>query len=87
MPGSGIIPSISGLHIGKVSQLESDPDGEDRILVQIPIINNEEEGIWARVATLDAGENRGSFSDRKSEMRSSSDSLMMIPMMPLFWEC
>ncbi|MDO3423369.1 type VI secretion system tip protein VgrG [Chryseobacterium sp. APV1] len=61
MPGSGIIPSISGLHIGKVSQLESDPDGEDRILVQIPIINNEEEGIWARVATLDAGENRGSF--------------------------
>lgn len=60
-PGSGIIPSISGLHIGVVSQLESDPDGEDRILVQIPIINNEEQGIWARVATLDAGENRGSF--------------------------
>lgn len=61
MPGSGIIPSISGLQIGVVSQLESDPDGEDRILVQIPIINNEEQGIWARVATLDAGENRGSF--------------------------
>lgn len=61
MPGSGIIPSISGLHIGVVSQLESDPDGEDRILVQIPIINNEDQGIWARVATLDAGENRGSF--------------------------
>lgn len=61
MPGSGIIPSISGLHVGVVSQLESDPDGEDRILVQIPIINNEEQGIWARVATLDAGENRGSF--------------------------
>jgi Rhs element Vgr protein len=61
MPGSGIMPSINGLHIGVVSQLESDPDGEDRILVQIPIINNEEQGIWARVATLDAGENRGSF--------------------------
>jgi Rhs element Vgr protein len=61
MPGSGIIPSINGLQIGVVSQLESDPDGEDRILVQIPIINTEEEGIWARIATLDAGENRGSF--------------------------
>mmetsp|Transcript_5455 Transcript_5455/g.6636 ORF Transcript_5455/g.6636 Transcript_5455/m.6636 type:complete len:582 (-) Transcript_5455:3550-5295(-) len=61
MPGSGIIPAISGLHIGVVTQLESDPDGEDRILVQIPIINNEEQGIWARIATLDAGENRGSF--------------------------
>ena len=61
MPGSGIMPAISGLHIGIVTQLEADPDGEDRILVQIPIINNEEQGIWARVATLDAGENRGSF--------------------------
>jgi Rhs element Vgr protein len=61
MPGSGIMPSINGLHVGVVSQLESDPDGEDRILVQIPIINAEEQGIWARVATLDAGENRGSF--------------------------
>lgn len=61
MPGSGIIPAISGLHIGVTTQLESDPDGEDRILVQIPIINNEEQGIWARIATLDAGENRGSF--------------------------
>ncbi len=60
-PGSGITPSISGLQVGVVSQLESDPDGEDRILVQIPIINTEDEGIWARVATLDAGENRGSF--------------------------
>ncbi|MDI1257349.1 MAG: type VI secretion system tip protein VgrG [Flavobacterium sp.] len=61
MPGSGINPAISGLQVGIVSQLESDPDGEDRILVQLPIINAEEEGIWARIATLDAGENRGSF--------------------------
>ena len=42
MPGAGIIPAISGLHIGIVKQLESDPEGEDRVLVQIPIINNEE---------------------------------------------
>jgi Rhs element Vgr protein len=60
-PASGIIPAISGLQIGVVSQLESDPDSEDRILVKIPIINNEDEGIWARVACLDAGENRGTF--------------------------
>ncbi len=61
LPASGIIPSVSGLQIGVVSQLESDPDGEDRILVKIPIINNDEQGIWTRVATLDAGNNRGSF--------------------------
>ncbi len=58
---SGIIPAIKGLHIGIVTQLEEDPDGEDRILVKIPIINNEEQGIWCRVASPDAGENRGMF--------------------------
>jgi Rhs element Vgr protein len=59
--GSGIIPAIKGLHTGIVTQLESDPNGEDRILVKIPIINNEEQGIWCRVASPDAGENRGVF--------------------------
>ena len=61
-PLSGaMLPAIQGLHIGIVTQLESDPDGEDRILVKIPVINNDEDGIWCRVATLDAGENRGTF--------------------------
>lgn len=58
---AGLIPAIKGLHIGIVTQLQDDPDGEDRILVKIPIINSEEQGIWCRVAALDAGENRGSF--------------------------
>ncbi|MEP0263087.1 type VI secretion system tip protein VgrG [Dokdonia sp.] len=60
-PASGLLPAIAGLQVGVVSQLEEDPDGEERILVQIPIINNEEQGIWCRVASLDAGENRGAF--------------------------
>ncbi|MGG8495296.1 type VI secretion system tip protein VgrG [Tenacibaculum sp. TC6] len=60
-PASGLLPAIQGLQVGIVSQLEEDPDGEDRILVQIPIINNTEEGIWCRVASPDAGENRGIF--------------------------
>lgn len=59
--GSGIIPAIKGLHVGIVTQLEADPDGEERILVKIPIINNEEQGIWCRVASPDAGDNRGFF--------------------------
>ncbi|MFT5891006.1 MAG: Rhs element Vgr protein [Dokdonia sp.] len=58
---SGLLPAIAGLQVGIVSQLEEDPDGEERILVQIPIINNEEQGIWCRIASLDAGENRGAF--------------------------
>ncbi len=61
-PLSGaMLPAIQGLHIGIVTQLENDPDGEDRILVKIPIINNDEDGIWCRVSTLDAGDKRGTF--------------------------
>ena len=58
---AGLVPAIHGLQIGKVVQLESDPDGEDRILVRLPIVNNKAQGVWARVSTLDAGQNRGSF--------------------------
>ena len=58
---SSLLPSIQGLHLAAVAQLEKDPKGEDRILVKIPMINKSAEGIWARIATLDAGEKRGSF--------------------------
>ncbi len=56
----GIIPSVQGLHIGVVTDLE-DPENEFRIRVKIPAVNGEEEGVWARQATLDAGNNRGTF--------------------------
>lgn len=58
---SGVIPALNGLQIGVVTALEGDPEGEGRIKVSIPTINATDEGIWARVATLDAGEGRGSF--------------------------
>ncbi|MDD1610999.1 MAG: type VI secretion system tip protein VgrG [Methylococcaceae bacterium] len=61
LPASGLLPAVSGLQIGIVTVLENDPDGEDRIKVRLPMINNEEEGIWARIATLDAGKDRGTF--------------------------
>lgn len=58
---AGLIPAINGLQIGKVVQLQDDPEGENRILVRLPIIDNAARGVWARIATLDAGQNRGSF--------------------------
>ena len=61
LPASGLIPAVSGLQIGVVTRLEADPDGEDRIQVRMPLIGAEEEGIWARMACLDAGDNRGVF--------------------------
>ena len=60
-PASGLLPAISGLQVGKVTQLENDPEGRERIKVYLPIINNDEQGTWARVSTLDAGNERGSF--------------------------
>lgn len=61
LPASGLLPAISGLQIGIVTVLENDPDGEDRIKVRLPMISTSEEGIWARIATLDAGKERGTF--------------------------
>lgn len=60
-PAAGLLPGVNGLQIGVVVQLQDDPKGEHRILVKAPIIDAQAEGSWARIATLDAGENRGSF--------------------------
>lgn len=61
LPAGGLLPGVSGLQIGVVTVLESDPDGEDRIKVRLPLVSVSEEGIWARLATLDAGKDRGTF--------------------------
>lgn len=61
LQSAGLVGSIHGLQIGVVVQLQDDPNGEDRILVKIPVIDNQAQGIWTRVASLDAGSNRGAF--------------------------
>lgn len=61
LPAAGLFPVVNGLQIGIVTQLEDDPENENRVLVNIPMIDKGSKGLWARVATLDAGENRGSF--------------------------
>lgn len=59
LPAGGLLPGIHGLHVGKVVALEGDPDGEERIQVRLPTISPSDDGIWSRLATLDAGNNRG----------------------------
>ncbi|WP_154857941.1 type VI secretion system tip protein VgrG [Cyclobacterium xiamenense] len=56
---SGLVAAVKGLQVGKVSQLQDDPEAEERIMVTLPIINDAEQGIWCRVASLEAGEERG----------------------------
>ena len=57
----GLLPAVNGLTIGIVTKLEQDPEGEDRVRVRIPMIDPSGEGVWARIACLDAGKERGSF--------------------------
>lgn len=59
--GNKLVPPIKGLHSAVVLQLEEDPKGENRILLNIPMLNPGGAGVWARVCTLDAGNSRGSF--------------------------
>lgn len=61
LPAAGLVPSVHGLQMGVVTALENDPDGEDRIKVRIPMISASDEGIWARLSTLDAGKERGTY--------------------------
>lgn len=57
----GMLPSVNGLQIGLVTQIEDDPDGMGRIKVRLPILDTEAGGVWSRVAAFDAGAGRGAF--------------------------
>ncbi|HVZ42083.1 MAG TPA: type VI secretion system tip protein VgrG [Candidatus Kapabacteria bacterium] len=57
---SALLPGINGLQIGVVVSNE-DPDGEDRVRVRMPLVSPDDDGTWARVASLDAGKDRGYF--------------------------
>jgi Rhs element Vgr protein len=57
---SALIAGVNGLQIGVVVSNE-DPDDEDRVRVRMPMVNGDDDGTWARVASLDAGKERGFF--------------------------
>lgn len=59
IPAAGMLPAINGLQIGIVNAIEGDPDEEHRIQIKLPLINKEEQGVWARVLSSYAGENYG----------------------------
>ncbi|USX24242.1 type VI secretion system tip protein VgrG [Oxalobacteraceae bacterium OTU3CINTB1] len=61
LPAAGLLPAVSGLQIGVVTALEGDPAHEERIAVRLPFADNVTEGVWSRIACLDAGKERGSF--------------------------
>lgn len=59
LPAAGLQPAVNGLQIGVVTQIEGDPSSDERILVNIPLMEAHERGVWARMATAGAGDGRG----------------------------
>ncbi|MBO7413614.1 MAG: type VI secretion system tip protein VgrG [Fibrobacter sp.] len=48
---SGYNCGITGLLIGVVIQIHEDPENLNRVKVKIPLMQNEQEGVWARLGT------------------------------------
>lgn len=46
---------LNGLYTGTVMQVADDPDKQERIMVHIPLLHEEDQGVWARAASLYAG--------------------------------
>jgi Rhs element Vgr protein len=61
LAAAGLVPAVHGLQIGTVTALAGDPDGEHRIRIRMPIVSDSDDGVWARLATLDAGSERGTY--------------------------
>jgi uncharacterized protein involved in type VI secretion and phage assembly len=53
--------SINGLQIGIVTQIEEDPNNQFRVKVRMPMLSENGEGVWARLATLNASTEMGSY--------------------------
>lgn len=57
---TGQFVATQGLQVGVVTDI-IDPAGQGRIKIRLPIINTADDGLYARLATLDAGDGRGTF--------------------------
>lgn len=57
-----LVNSITGLHLGKVLQIHNDPNNQYRIKVELPILNDLGNGIWAKLTQpYTGGGNGGTF--------------------------
>lgn len=57
---AALLAPVAGLQAGVVTDIE-DPDGEFRVRVMLPLVVDGDDGVWARVAAVDAGSERGFF--------------------------
>jgi len=58
---AGLLPGIGGLHVGKVTKLDADPDGQQRVQVSIPVLGSTAQPVWARLLQFYASNAFGAF--------------------------
>lgn len=51
-PAAGLLPGIQGLYNATVLKIDSDPDNEYRIQVEVALFNDKGTGLWARLANF-----------------------------------
>lgn len=60
-PAAGLIPGISGLHVGVVMKLDDDPNKQYRVQVSIPEMSASTDGFWARLTNFYSSNGFGAF--------------------------
>ena len=60
-PASGLLPGARGLFNGTVKKMYEDPDNQFRILVDVPLFDQNGEGIWARLTNFYSTNGAGVF--------------------------
>lgn len=58
---SGQLPPIKGLQTGIVKKVAKDPDGEFRVLVTLPLVKDDNKGLWVRLGTFYASNKVGAL--------------------------
>jgi Rhs element Vgr protein len=61
LPAAGLLPGIHGLFNGTVLKIDSDPGHQFRIQVDVALFDDDDTGIWARMAHFYATESQGAF--------------------------
>ena len=57
----GLLPSVAGLQIGIVKKIHEDPEGDFRVLVELPGFDESPQEIWARLSNGYATKKSGIF--------------------------
>lgn len=58
---SSWLPAVSGLQIGIVKKLDTDPEGESRVQVSVPVTQAVQDTVWARLMNFYGSSGFGAF--------------------------